>query len=137
MLKTGQEVEVKVLKIDKERGRLSLGLKHTQPDPWANVGDRFPEGTELKARVVRLMDFGAFAEIESGVEALIPISEMGWSRTNRTEDAVSVGDMVNVKVMRVEVKKRRIALSMRQAQPDPWAEVLESLKDPILSPIRP
>ena len=126
VLTTGQEVEVKVLKIDKERGRLSLGLKHAQPDPWINVGDRFPEGTELKARVVRVLDFGAFAEIEPGVEALIPISEMGWTRTNRTEDAVSVGDMVNVKVMRVELKKRRIALSMKQAQPDPWAGVLES-----------
>ena len=126
VLTTGQEVEVKVLKIDKERGRLSLSLKHAQPDPWVKVDERFPEGTELKARVVRLMDFGAFAEIEPGVEALIPISEMGWTRTNRTEDAVSVGDMVNVKVIRVELKKRRIALSMKQAQPDPWAEVLES-----------
>ena len=97
-----------------------------QPDPWTNVGDRFAEGTKLKARVVRVLDFGAFAEIEPGVEALIPISEMGWTRTHRTEDAVSVGDMVAVKVLRVEPKKRRIALSMKQAQPDPWAGVLES-----------
>lgn len=126
VLTTGQEVEVKVLKLDESRGRISLGFKHAKPDPWENVEERYPVGTQLKARVIRLADFGAFAEVEEGVEALIPISEMGWTHTRRSTDAASVGDMVDAVVIRTEAKKRRLALSMKQAQADPWAEVLES-----------
>lgn len=128
IVKPGDQVEVKVLKIDRDRDRISLGLKQALPDPWEGVGDRYSEGTHLKARVVRLADFGAFAEIETGVEALIPISEMGWSRVRKASDAVSVGDVVDCSVMRVEPKRRRIALSMKQAQSDPWENVLESFE---------
>lgn len=129
VLQPGQEVEVMVLKIDGKRDRISLGLKQAQPDPWVNVADRFPVGTTCKARVVRLLDFGAFAEVESGVEGLIPISEMGWQRVQRPGDTVSVGSMVDVQVIRIEPDKRRLALSMKQAQPDPWAGVLESFPE--------
>ena len=126
VVSTGQEIQVKVLKIDDSRGRISLGFKHAQPDPWVNVEERYPVGTQLKARVIRLVDFGAFVEVENGVEALVPISEMGWTHTKRPTDATAVGDMVDAVVIRMEPKKRRLALSMKQAQPDPWADVLES-----------
>ncbi len=126
VLSTGQEVEVKVLKIDLERNRISLGLKHAQPDPWVNAPEQYPVGTALKVRIVRIADFGAFAELEQGVEGLIPISEMAWNRVQRTSDVVSVGDVIDAVVIRIEPKKRRLALSMKQAQPDPWAGVLES-----------
>ncbi len=129
VIKPGDEVEVQVLKIDKDRNRISLGLKQTKPDPWIGVEDRFPAGTALKARVIRLANFGAFAELEPGVEALIPISEMGWSRIRSASDAVSVGDIVDCSVMRVEAPRRRIALSMKQAQEDPWSGVLETFEE--------
>ncbi len=119
----GQRVDVKVLKIKQgEEGklRISLGLKQAMPDPWANVERDFPVGTSLKARVVRLVDFGAFAEVTQGVEALIPVSEMSWGRVHRPKDLLSVGEMVDVVVIRLEPEKRRMALSMKQAAPDPW-----------------
>lgn len=126
LVHVGQHVDVKVLKIKQgEEGklRISLGLKQAMPDPWANVERDFPVGTSLKARVVRLADFGAFAEVTQGVEALIPISEMSWGRINRPKDLLSVGEMVNVVIIRLELDKRRMALSMKQAAPDPWEGV--------------
>ena len=126
ILTPGEEVEVKILKIDHERGRISLGVKQCQPDPWAGAEEKYREGTTLKVRIIRLTGFGAFAELETGVEALIPISEMSWSRVNKTSDVVSVGEMVDVAVIRFETQKRRIALSMKQAQKDPWEGVLET-----------
>ncbi len=125
VLSPGQRVDVLVLKVDAKRERISLGLKQVLPDPWENVVQRYPVGTTLKARVMRIADFGAFAELESGVEGLIPVSEMGWSRGKKTTDVVSVGAMVDCVVIRLEADKRRIALSMKQVQPDPWAGVFE------------
>ncbi len=125
VLSPGQEVEVKVLKIDSKRDRVSLGLKQALPDPWANVPERYPLGTTLKARITRTTDFGAFAELEPGIEGLIPLSEVGWQRVRKTTDAVSVGDIVDAVVIRVEPERHRLALSMKQAQPDPWDGVLE------------
>lgn len=126
VLKSGQEVEVRILKIDRKRDRISLGLKQAQPDPWAGVEQRYSVGQPLKVRITRLADFGAFAELEAGIEGLIPISEMGWSRIRTAADAVSPGDLVDAVIIRVEAEKRRIALSMKQAQQDPWANVLDS-----------
>lgn len=126
VLTPGQQVEVRVLKIDRERDRISLGIKQTLPDPWDAVATRYAVGSPAKVRVTRLADFGAFAELESGVEGLIPLSEMGWSRVNRASDAVSAGQMVDAVIIRIEPDKRRIALSLKQAQSDPWAGVLES-----------
>ncbi len=126
VLTAGQEIDVKVLKIEAKRNRISLGYKQAQPDPWVDIGERYPVGNQVKVRVVRLADFGAFAEIEKGIEGLIPISEMGWSRVVKSSDVVKVGQEVNCVVIRVEPDKRRIALSMKRAQPDPWAGVLES-----------
>ena len=125
-LKTGQEIEVQVLKVDKKRGRISLGMKQIQPDPWKDVPTNYPEGTQLKVRVMRLAQFGVFAELEPGVEGLIPISEMSWSRIRDAGEVVSVGDMVDAVLIRVEPERRRLALSMKQAAEDPWAGVLDS-----------
>jgi small subunit ribosomal protein S1 len=124
----GQRVEVMILKIDPKKDRISLGLKQVQPDPWGQAPDRYPVGTRLKARVVRIADFGAFAELEPGVDGLIPVSEMSWSRIKSVTEAVSVGSVVDCVVIRVEPEKRRIALSMKQAQADPWAGVLDSFQ---------
>jgi small subunit ribosomal protein S1 len=128
IVKTGDVVEVKVLKVQDSKGkkRISLGLKQTQPDPWDDIEGRFDVGSTHRARVVRLADFGAFAELADGIEGLIPVSEMAWSRVNRPKEVVEVGQLVDVSVIRVEPKRKRIALSMKQAQPDPWAEVMES-----------
>ncbi len=126
VLKPGQRVEVMILKLDPKKSRISLGLKQIQPDPWSEAPAKYPVGTKLKVRVVRLADFGAFAELEPGVDGLIPISEMSWSRTKKTTDAVQAGSVVECMVIRVEPDKRRIALSMKQAQADPWAGVFES-----------
>jgi len=126
VLQPGQEVEVKVLKIDRKRNRISLGFKQAQPDPWIGIETRYPVGTQLKVRATRLADFGVFAELEQGVEGLVPISELSWSRVARPGEVVTPGDMVDAVLIRVEEAKRRIALSMKQAQPDPWSGILES-----------
>lgn len=125
IVQTGQEVEVRILKIDMEKDRISLGLKQALPDPWTGAADRYVEGQSTRARVVRIVDFGAFAELEEGIEGLIPISEMSWGRVHAPSQVVSVGDEVDVRIIRVDVAKRRIGLSMKQAQPDPWAGVVE------------
>ena len=129
VLSPGQEVEVRVLKIDAKRSRISLGLKQAQPDPWVSIPERYPEGTTLKVRIVRVTSFGAFAELEAGVEGLIPISEMAWTRVRNASEVVTVGDMVDAVVIRLEPEKHRLAVSMKQAQPDPWAGVMDSFSE--------
>lgn len=128
VVNTGDVVEVKVLKIQGEgsKQRISLGLKQTQPNPWDGIEEKYPVESTQKVRVVRLADFGAFAELEPGIDGLIPISEMAWNRIGSPKEVVEVGQMVDVSVLRVEPKKQRISLSMKQAQPDPWAGVIES-----------
>lgn len=133
VLATDQEVEVRILKLNAKRDRISLGLKQTQPDPWVHVPERYPVGTQLKVRIVRIADFGSFAELEPGIEGLIPISEMAWTRVQTVRDVVSVGDMVDAVVIRFEPDKRRLALSMKQAQPDPWESVLDGFSEQSLA----
>lgn len=125
VIDVGQEVEVRILRIDLEKDRISLGLKQALPDPWTGASDRYVEGQSMRARVLRVVDFGAFAELEEGVEGLIPISEMSWTRIHAPSDVVKVGDDVDVRIIRVDVPKRRIGLSIKQAQTDPWAGVIE------------
>jgi len=128
VVKSGDIVEVKILKIQGEgsKQRISLGLKQTQPDPWDGIAERFPLQSTHRVRVVRLADFGAFAQLEEGVDGLIPVSEMSWSRIGSPKEVVEVGQTVDVSVIRVEPKRHRISLSMKHAQPDPWAGVMES-----------
>lgn len=125
VVQAGQTVEVKVLKVNRERERVALGLKQVKPDPWAAAAEKYPLNTNVTVRVLRLEKFGAFVELEEGVEGLIPLSEMSWSRVGKVSKILQVGQMVEAVVIRLEPERRRIALSIRQVEPDPWEGVTE------------
>ncbi|CAH2031120.1 30S ribosomal protein S1 [Trichlorobacter ammonificans] len=126
VLKPGQEVMVKVLKYDPEKGKVSVGIKQTQPDPWQNLADRFPVGTRINGRVVSLMEYGAFVEIEAGIEGLVHVSEMSWTkRVRKAADVLSVGDQVEVVVLGVDLQNRKISLGLKQTTENPWASIVE------------
>jgi small subunit ribosomal protein S1 len=117
----GDRVRVKVLNYDKDRGRISLGLKQLQSYPWEGVEERYPVTTQVKGRVVSITDYGAFVEIEEGVEGLIHISEMSWTQHVRhPSKIVSIGDEVDTVVLRVNESEEKISLGLKQTQPDPW-----------------
>jgi small subunit ribosomal protein S1 len=120
ILKAGQAVTVKVLKIDLENQRISLGLKQVQPDPWENIGDKVKVGDQISARVVRNAAFGSFIEVEPGVEGLLPVSEISWKRIHKPDEVVRQGDVLKLAVIGVDLGKKRITLSLKQAQGDPW-----------------
>ena len=120
VVKVGQKVSVKVLKLDREKERIGLGLKQVEPDPWDAVESKYKPGDSVEGRIVRTTNFGAFVELEPGIEGLLPISEMSWSRVNRAEDVVKQGDTVRLSVLAVEPKKHRLSLSLKQATGDPW-----------------
>ncbi len=129
VVQPGDQVEVKVLRVNRERRRISLGLKQITPDPWSSVSDTYPVGKRVKARVLRLAEFGAFAELDDGVTGLIPLSEMCWThRPAKPQDVVEVGQEVDLVVISVEVKRRRIGLSIKQTTEDPWAGIPEAFK---------
>lgn len=120
-LTTGQEVEVVILKFDKEKNRISLGMKQLKPDPWGGLLDRFPVGSQHKGRVTGGTDYGCFVEVEPGVEGLVHVSEMTWSkRPKHPSKIVSVNEMVDVKVLDIKPDTRRISLSIKQTTEDPW-----------------
>ena len=122
-LTLGQALEVKVLKLDRGKRRVSVGVKQLSPDPWAHVVEEFPVGARVRGAVKRTSNFGAFVEIAPGVEGLIHISEMSWSRrVRKPEDAVQLGETVEAVVLGVSPKERRISLGLKQALGDPWAE---------------
>ncbi|HSB13037.1 MAG TPA: 30S ribosomal protein S1 [Bryobacteraceae bacterium] len=124
VLHVGDEITVKVLKFDKEKERISLGLKQAQPDPWELVEDRYPVNHRVIGRVVSITDYGAFVELEAGIEGLIHISEMTWSRRMKhPSKVVKVGDQVEAVVLAVQSKERRISLGIKQLEPDPWTTV--------------
>ena len=126
LVQTGQELKVKILKHDKERGRISLGLKQLTPDPWDNVPAVYHPGDHANGRVVSVTDYGAFVELEPGVEGLIHISEMSWSKRLRHPSKIlKVGEPVEVGVLEVNPSKRRISLSLKATLPDPWENVAE------------
>jgi small subunit ribosomal protein S1 len=127
LYKVGDEIDVKVLKYDRETDRVSLGVKQLRPDPWATVVDRYPVGSKTTGKVVSITDYGVFVEIEEGVEGLIHISEMTWSKKPRhPSKIVSVGDEVEVMVLNIETESKRISLGMKQLQPNPWDLVMEN-----------
>jgi len=127
MYKVGQEVEVKVLKYDKDNDRVSLGIKQLREDPWATVVDRYPLNEKTTGKVVSITDYGVFVELEEGVEGLIHVSEMTWSKKPRhPSKMVSVGDEVEVMVLNIEPETKRISLGMKQLQPNPWDLVTEN-----------
>ena len=127
LYKVGQELEVKVLKYDKDNDRVSLGIKQLKEDPWATVTDRYPVGEKTVGKVVSITDYGVFVELEEGVEGLIHVSEMTWSKKPRhPSKMVAVGDQVEIMVLNIEPETKRISLGMKQLQPNPWDLVTDS-----------
>jgi len=121
IVEVGQELDVKVLKFDRERNRVSLGLKQLGEDPWVEITGRYPEGSRVMARVTNLTDYGCFAEIEEGVEGLVHVSEMDWTNKNvHPSKVVQVGDEVEVMVLDIDEERRRISLGIKQCQQNPW-----------------
>jgi small subunit ribosomal protein S1 len=126
MIALGQELELKVLSFDKATQKVSLGLKQLMPDPWQDITARFPENARCSGKVTNLVDYGAFVELESGVEGLVHISEMSWTRKLRhPSQMVRVNDEVEVVVLGVDAEKKRISLGMKQIKPNPWELVAE------------
>jgi small subunit ribosomal protein S1 len=121
LFQVGDQVRVRVLKFDPESERVSLGLKQTQPDPWGDVGSRYPIGLRIRGKVVSLADYGAFVELEPGIEGLIHISEMSWTkRVKHPSKVVAIGDEVDVIVLDVDEGNRKISLGLKQTEPNPW-----------------
>ncbi len=121
VVNVGDEIEVKILKFDKERQRVSLGLKQLGEDPWVAISRRYPIGTRLFGKVTNMADYGAFVEIEDGVEGLVHVSEMDWTNKNiHPSKVVQVGDEVEVMVLDIDEERRRISLGIKQCQPNPW-----------------
>lgn len=117
----GDEVDVKVLKFDREKNRVSLGMKQLGNDPWIIITNKYPEGTKVRAKITNLTDYGCFAELEEGVEGLVHVSEMDWTNKNvHPSKIVQVGDEVDVKVLDIDQERRRISLGIKQCQENPW-----------------
>lgn len=126
MFAIGDKVNVMVLKYDKEKERVSLGLKQTTPDPWVDVENKYPIGTQISGKVVSITDYGAFIEIEKGIEGLVHISEMSWSRhVKHPSKMVALGDSVTAVVLTLDKDKKRISLGMKQIEPNPWENIEE------------
>jgi small subunit ribosomal protein S1 len=129
VLQVGQDIEAKVLKFDQEKCRVSLGVKQLGEDPWIGLGRRYPQGTRLFGKVTNLTDYGAFVEVEAGIEGLVHVSEMDW--TNKNVDprkVVTLGEEVEVMVLEIDEDRRRISLGMKQCRPNPWEDFAANFK---------
>jgi small subunit ribosomal protein S1 len=127
VVKVGEEVQVRILKFDRERSRVSLGLKQLGADPWENIARRYPPGTRVFGKVTNIADYGAFVEIEDGVEGLVHVSEMDWTNKNvNPAKVVHTGQEVEVMVLDVDEERRRISLGLKQCQANPWKEFAEN-----------
>ncbi|MGC1869506.1 MAG: 30S ribosomal protein S1 [Acidobacteriaceae bacterium] len=126
VLTVGEQLQLKVLKVDPENSRISLGLKQLQPEPWDTVGEKYKVGQRITGTVTRLMDFGAFVELEPGIEGLIHVSEMSWlKKVRKPSDILKTGDTVDAIVLSVSAGERRISLGLKQALGDPWSDALQ------------
>jgi len=126
MVKIDQEIEVKVLNIDREREKIALGLKQLQPSPWDGVAEKYPVSSKVTGEVVNVMTYGAFVKLEDGIEGLVHISEMSWTkRINHPTELVQIGDEVDVVVLGINKDKQEISLGMKQTQANPWDNVVE------------
>jgi len=126
LFNVGDEIKVKVLKFDPETERVSLGLKQIQPDPWVDAGMRYPLGMRVRGKVVSLTDYGAFIELEPGIEGLVHVSEMSWTkRVKHPSKVVAIGDEVEAVVLDVDERERKISLGMKQIEPNPWTVIEE------------
>jgi len=131
VLKEGEPIKVKVLRLDREKGKVSLGLKQVLPDPWETVTERYPEGSIVEGTVARLATFGAFVELEPGVDGLIHISQLADRRINNPGEVVSIGQQVKVKVVGVDAENRRISLSLRAAEEELAAQAIAAEVTPV------
>ncbi len=126
MVKIDDEIEVMILNIDREKEKIALGLKQRFPSPWDNVAEKYPVGERVKGEVVNVMSYGAFVKLEDGIEGLVHISEMSWTRRlNHPNEMVGIGEEVEVVVLGINTDKQEISLGMKQTQPNPWDEVTE------------
>ena len=126
MLRIDQEIEVMVLAIDRERQKIALGLKQMQPNPWDQVEEKYPVGSRVKGTVVNVMNYGAFVKLEPGIEGLVHISEMSWTkRVNHPSELVKIGDEVEVVILDVDKKGQQLSLGMKQTQENPWESIME------------
>ncbi|MEW5880214.1 MAG: 30S ribosomal protein S1 [Pseudomonadota bacterium] len=129
VVQVGQEITAKVLKFDQEKNRVSLGIKQLGEDPWVGIGRRYPQGTRLFGKVTNITDYGAFVEIEPGIEGLVHVSEMDWTNKNvDPKKVVALGDEVEVMVLEIDEDRRRISLGMKQCKPNPWEDFALSHK---------
>jgi small subunit ribosomal protein S1 len=121
-----QQLEVYILQVDKEKEKIALSLKHKMPSPWANVADKYPITSKHIGEVVNVMSYGAFVKLEPGIEGLVHISEMSWTkRINHPSELVAIGDQIEVQVLNINKEKQEISLGMKQVQPNPWDKVAE------------
>ncbi len=124
VVKIDQEIEVFIVRVDKEKEKIALGLKQKTASPWADVESKYPVGSRFTGEVVNVMSYGAFVKLEPGVEGLVHVSEMSWTkRINHPSELVSIGDEIEVQVLNINKEKQEISLGMKQVQPDPWAQV--------------
>ncbi|MEK7931128.1 30S ribosomal protein S1 [Burkholderia contaminans] len=129
VLSVGQEVTAKILKFDQEKNRVSLGIKQLGDDPWGGISRRYPSGTRLFGKVTNITDYGAFVEVESGIEGLVHVSEMDWTNKNvAPSKVVQLGDEVEVMVLEIDEDRRRISLGMKQCKPNPWDDFSRNFK---------
>ncbi|MFZ9260331.1 MAG: S1 RNA-binding domain-containing protein, partial [Limnohabitans sp.] len=135
----GQEITAKILKFDTEKNRVSLGLKQMGDDPWMGVSRRYPQGTRMFGKITNIADYGAFVELEPGIEGLVHVSEMDWTNKNVAPNKiVSLGEEVEVMVLEIDEDKRRISLGMKQCRANPWQEFAQNTKrgDRVKGPIK-
>ncbi|MCK4917548.1 MAG: S1 RNA-binding domain-containing protein [Candidatus Omnitrophica bacterium] len=120
----GSEIKVEVLGFDKEKGRISLGLKQTTPDPWQEISEKYPLDTEVKGRITNIQNYGIFVELEKGIEGLVHISEVSWTkRFINLQESFAMGDVIEARIISIDVGERKISLSIKQLEKDPWEEV--------------
>jgi small subunit ribosomal protein S1 len=120
VLGIGDTLKVKVLKFNKEDGKISLGLKQTKPDPWLTVAEKYPVGSKVSGRVVNITDYGAFVELEKGLEGLVHISEMSWTKIKHPSQKLKVDDQVDIQILAIDADSKRISLGIKQVEPNPW-----------------
>ena len=126
----GDQVTVKIINFDENSGRISLGLKQLSPDPWATVPEHYPVGTRVRGKTVSITDYGVFVELEEGVEGLVHVSEMSWTkRIKHPSKYVNIGDIVEAMVLNIDLEKKRISLGMKQIEPNPW-DIIEEKYPP-------
>ena len=126
MVKIDDNIEVMILNIDREKDKIALGLKQKTPSPWENITEKYPVGSRVTGEVVNVMTYGAFVKLEDGIEGLVHISEMSWTkRVNHPSELVSIGDEAEVVVLGINEDKQEISLGMKQTQSNPWENVLD------------